>query len=352
MPLATELSGAVSRNTAGGAPILADARWTGDHGIGRFSREVLSRLGAFAAVGGRWPFLNPLDSVWLSILARRRKPAVYFTPGFNPPLHAPCPVVFVIHDLIHLHLPAESSPAKRLYYKVVVKRAARRAAFVLTVSEFSKAEIVEWAGIPADQVRVVGNGVSEAFSTEGPRREAERPYLLFVGNRKPHKNLPRVLEALARSSLAPGVDLYLSGDADRETLGQVERLRLGPFVRFTGSVTDAELAAFYRGALGLVAPSLYEGFGLPAIEAAACGCPVIASKGGAQAEVLGEAALLADAECVEEISAAMRSLTDPVVRARLIALGCRRAALFSWDRTGAAVAAALRDAMRARNLTV
>lgn len=142
------------------------------------------------------------------------------------------------------------------------------------------------------------------------------------------------------------MDLYLSGEADGETLGQVERPRLNPFVRFTGTVTDAEVAALCRSARGLVAPSLYEGFGLPAIEAAACGCPVIASKGGAQAEVLAEAALLADAECVEEISAAMRSLTDPAVRARLIARGCQRAALFSWDRTGAAVAAALRDAMR------
>jgi glycosyltransferase involved in cell wall biosynthesis len=244
--------------------------------------------------------LHPLDSVWLSLLAQRLKPAVYFTPGFNPPLYARCPVVFVIHDLIHLHFPAESSATKRLYYEVVVKRAARRAAVVLTVSECSKAEIIEWAGVPADRIRVVGNGVSEAFTAEGLRHVAERPYLLFVGNRKPHKNLPRVLEAFAQSSLAPAGDLYVNGDPDSGTCGLIEELRIGPHVRFVGTVSDAELGALYRGALGLVTPSLYEGFGLPAIEAAACGCPVIAGNQGAQAEVMGGSALLVDPACVEE----------------------------------------------------
>lgn len=330
------------------AAILADSRWCGRHGIGRFASEVLLRMGTYEAVPGGVPLLSPLDSVRVSFLLRRRKPSVYFTPGFNPPLYAKCPVVFVIHDLIHLHFAAESTVPKRVYYEAVVKRAARQAAFVLTVSESSRAEIIEWAKIPAERVRVVGNGVSDSFSATGPRYAADKPYLLFVGNRKPHKNLPRILEAFAHSSLVPEADLYVNGSEDPGTVRLIEELHIRPSVRFAGSVSDSELAALYRGALGLVTPSLYEGFGLPAIEAAACGCPVIAGNLGAQAEVMDGAALLVDPVRVDEISNAMRALTDADVRARTVSRGLERASMFTWDKTGASVAAALNEAMQVR----
>lgn len=328
--------------------LLVDGRWRGRNGIARFAQEVIDRIDCPVYVPNRLRPLHPCDAAWLAYITQQWQPAVYFTPGFNPPLYATCPVVFVIHDLIHLHFGPETSAAKRLYYESVVKRAARRAAFVLTVSETSKAEIVDWAKIPVDRVRVVGNGVSGSFFPNGPRYAADRPYLLFVGNRKPHKNLPRVLQAFARSTLARSAGLYLTGGEDPATRRLADELGIGARIRFLGVVPDPELAALYRGALGLVTPSLYEGFGLPAIEAAACGCPVIAAASGAQAEVLGGAALLVDPASVDTIANAMDSLADPDVRTAMTQRGLERASLFTWDKTGAAVAAALRDAMRER----
>ena len=129
------------------AVFLADYRWIGPHGIGRFARELRDRLPALHPLPRCWPLLHPLDPLILSGMLCWLRPQVYFSPGFNPPVHSPVPYVFTIHDLIHLRVPAEAGLAKQLYYRLVVWPAAQRAARVLTVSTYVQQEIVEWAGL-------------------------------------------------------------------------------------------------------------------------------------------------------------------------------------------------------------
>lgn len=252
-------------------------------------------------------------------------------------------MVFTLHDLIHLRIKEESSIGKRLYYKAVVKPAAGGAARVLTDTAFSKSEILEWTGLPEHLVEVVGAGVSEAFRKDGPVRQSSAPYFLFVGSRKPHKNLPRVLEAFARSGLSRHVRLALTGDADGLTLRAAAKLGIDSALEFLGCISDDDLAACYRGAVALAAPSLYEGFGIPPVEALACGCPVLAAA-PAQREVLGDAALFVDPGNTDEISSAMLALMAPGTRQRLAALGLRRCRQFSWDKTADKVRAVLAEA--------
>ncbi|WP_027482712.1 glycosyltransferase family 4 protein [Deinococcus pimensis] len=323
--------------------LLVDDRWSGQHGIARFSREVLARLGPSGAISAV-PLMHPAEPVLLGLELTRRRPDVYFSPGFTPPLWSPVPFVFTIHDLIHLDVPEESSRGKRLYYDLVVRPAARRAARVLTVSEFSRRRIVEWAGVPGKRVVNVGNGVGEAYTPEGARHEPGYPYLLYVGNRKPHKNVPRLVEAFARLDV-PDLRLVLSGGPDDDTRHLALRLGVLDRVVFAGLIPEVDLPAYYRGAVALAYPTLYEGFGLPALEAMACGTPVVTSNRTSLPEVVGDAALLVDPEDVEVIVAALtRVVADFALRTALASRGLARSRLFSWDRTAALVARVLEEA--------
>jgi len=323
-----------------------DPRWSGPHGIGRFADEVVARLpGARPlAIGARR--LSLLDPLAPTRAVARLESGVYFTPGFNPPLRSPVPFVFCIHDLIHLRFPAESTFVRRAYYRLVVAPAARRAARILTVSEFSRREILDWTGLPDDRVVVVGDGVSAAFTPDGPRHAPGYPYFLYVGRREPHKNLPGLLAAFAASRSRADAKLLLTGDADGATLDLARRHGIADRIAFAGILDDARLAAHYRGALALAMPSFYEGFGLPMVEAMACGLPVLASNATALPEIAGEGnALLVDPTREDAIREALDDLaSNSELRDRLRSRGVARAALFSWDRVGAEVARQLAGA--------
>lgn len=314
--------------------ILADARWIGPHGIGRFAREVIGRIPKVNPLPGSLPLLHPFEPFWLSSLLLRVRPRVYFSPGFNPPLWSPVPFVFTIHDLIHLHFPEETNARKRAYYRFVVRPAAERAYRVLTVSEFSKREILEWARLPEEKVVVVGNGIGPEFSPQGKRHEPGYPYVFYVGNTKPHKNFNRLLEAFARSGLLGEVRLVCTGTPSARVWSLIQELDLERQVVFAGTVPDELLPAYYRGALALVFPSLYEGFGLPALEAMACGIPVVTSSVTSLPEVVGDAAVLVDPYDVESIAWGVRRVVeDSSLREELRRKGLERAKQFSWDIT-------------------
>lgn len=314
--------------------LIVDTRWIGPHGIGRFACEVISRLSGVMPISGTLPLLHPLEPIWLSWVLARFRPGAYFSPGFNPPLRSPVPLVFTIHDLIHLRYPEETSAIKQAYYRLVVRPAAGRAYRVLTVSEYSKREILEWAGLPEEKVLVVGNGVGSEFSPEGKRYVPGYPYLFYVGNLKPHKNLGRILEAFARSGLSEQVRLVCTGNPDGFSLRLIRDMGLENCVIFKGVIPDEELPAYYRGALALVFPSLYEGFGLPALEAMACGTPVVTSGITALPEVVGDAAVVVDPYDVESIAWVIRRVVeDNTLREELRLKGIERAKHFSWDRT-------------------
>lgn len=314
--------------------ILADTRWIGPHGIGRFAREVIARIRHVSPLPDSLSLLHPFEAFWLSALLLRVHPRVYFSPGFNPPLWSPVPFVFTIHDLIHLRFPEETSARKRAYYRFVVRPATARAYRVLTVSEFSKREILEWARLPEYKVVVVGNGVGPEFSPQGKRHEPGYPYVFYVGNTKPHKNFNRLLEAFARSGLLGEVRLVCTGSPSKRVLSLIQELGLERHVVFAGTIPDELLPAYYRGALALIFPSLYEGFGLPTLEAMACGIPVVTSSVTSLPEVVGDAAVLVDPYDVESIAwGIQRVVEDSFLREELRRKGLERAKQFSWDKT-------------------
>ena len=321
---------------------IFDTRWTGAHGIGRFGSELYARLDGFQpiAIGGRPA--APFDPLSLTAYLYFTKSEFFFSPGYNAPFQSSCPFVFCVHDLNHLFVRDNSSILKRAYFQHIVRRAVHRAMIVLTVSEFSRGAICDWAGVPDGHVVNVGNGISGAFREDGEMYAASRPYFLFVGNHKPHKNFDRLLEAFALSGLATEIMLLSTGTPTEELLRTIHRLGLSSDVVFLGEISDEDLAKLYRGAMALTLVSLYEGFGLPIVEAMACGTPVLCSNAASMPEVAGEAALLIDSLDVDAISHGMRRLVaDGRLRERLRAMGRERSKVFSWDATALKVSMAL-----------
>lgn len=325
---------------------LYDARWIGNHGIGRFAKELQKSFPGLVPFHSRRPPWHPLDPFLLAAELWHRKPRLFFSPGYNSPLGWSGSFVFTLHDLNHLRVPDNSNALKRAYYRHIIKPACHRAETVLTVSEFSKQEIVAWARVNEDKIVNVGNGVGPPFSPTGAKYDPGYPYLLYVGSRKPHKNLPRLLQAYSISGVRQDVHLVLSGRPDQQIVGEIDRLGLPGDVFFEDLSTDGRLAEAYRGAVALVFPSLYEGFGLPPLEAMACGLPVLTSNVCSLPEVVGEAAILVHPLDVEEIADGIKRIVeDPTLRARLRERGLLRARLFSWDETARRTSRALNLSM-------
>jgi glycosyltransferase involved in cell wall biosynthesis len=230
------------------------------------------------------------------------------------PLRPPCPAVVTIHDLSFEREPSLMSRKDRFVFRKVVPRAARTAARVLTVSERTRRDLRELYGVPDEKIVVTPNGVDPAFSPGGGHRD----YVLVVGAVQERKN---PLAALAAADAA-GLPLVVAGPAKDETLAR-ELERRG--ARVTGYVEQEELVHLYRGAACLVQASRYEGFGLPVLEAMACGTPVVAVPEPALREVAGDAVVWAEEH--ELCDGIRRAVSD---RERLVAAGLDRARLFSW----------------------
>lgn len=316
---------------AANCSILADARWFGSHGIGRFARNVLTRLPyCERLVSGPKP-LSVLDPLWLAYQIAKKRPSVFFSPGFNPPALSIAPTVMTIHDLAHLQLPALATYGRRLYYHLLVKPASNRAYRVLTVSDYSRMQILQWTRLQEACVVNVGNGVDSVFRPDGPRHDPGFPYILYVGAFRPHKNLGRLFDAFARIEDGD-LRLVLTGRQTPELAAQLEARKIHNRVHFAGRLSDEVLASFYRGALCLILPSLIEGFGLPPMEAMACGTPAIISRTTALPEVVGNAGLLIDPLDVQDIQKAIeRIISDKCLRQMLRQQGLLRARLFCWD---------------------
>ena len=316
------------------SPVLFDSRWIGLHGIGRFAAEVRNRLPAGTTdlhgidpVSARGLVELELRALHASVSGR----TIFLSPGYAPPLSWRGPLIFTVHDLIHVDVHEESSRFKTLYYNAVVRPAMSRAQRVLTVSEYSRQRLLEWGGVAPEQVVVVGNGVDAAFSPRGAVHQPGYPYILYVRNTKPHKNVVGLLQAFALMD-TPDIRLLLSGVADDETRHEALRLGILDRVMFAGRIPEAELPAYYRGAAVVTMPSLYEGFGLPALEGMACGVPVVVSDSTSLPEVVGNAGLLVDPRSAESIADGLvRALSDTQLRQQMRRRGLERAKLFNWD---------------------
>ncbi|HEY0825756.1 MAG TPA: glycosyltransferase family 1 protein [Ramlibacter sp.] len=323
--------------------VYFDPRWSGNHGIGRFSAELQARLPGVVPLRIAGPKLSLYDPLASSLALAGLRQGCFLSPGFNPPLRSPIPFAFTIHDLVHLRVPAESSALRRLYYASIVRPATRRAWRVLTVSEHSRRDILEWAGLPPEAVHVVGNGVSPVFVPAAGGRAARAAYLLHVGRRAGHKNIGMLLRAFAASRSSRALRLVFTGEPDDATRAMAAEAGIAGRVDFAGPVDDPALLALYQRAVALVFPSLHEGFGLPIVEAMATGTPVVTSSATSMPEVAGAGnALLVDPHDCDALAAAIdRVVEDEPLWNELSARGLVRARAFSWEQVGARVCAAL-----------
>jgi glycosyltransferase involved in cell wall biosynthesis len=261
-----------------------------------------------------------LDLAWYPhVLPHRARGAdVLHCPTYRGPVRSSVPLVVTVHDLAVFRRPEAFPPWTRTYSRVVVPRVVRAARIVAAVSEFTASELETLLRVPSERIRVVPNAAASAFSEEGLREAGD--YVLAVGTLEPRKNLARSVEAARRL----GLELRVAG---MPGWGGVDAS--GPGVSWVGFASDEDLARLYRGALCVVYPSLYEGFGIPVLEAMACGAPVVTSRGGATEEVAGGAAVLVDPEDVSSIAAGIEEAIAR--REELRAAGLRRARAYSWD---------------------
>jgi glycosyltransferase involved in cell wall biosynthesis len=312
-------------------------------GVERYAREIAARLrGRVRLVLPPRPLHGLAGHVWeQTALPRIVDGGVLWSPANTGPL-AVRRQVLTVHDLAPLDHPDGFAPSFTLWYRLLLPRLVRRVRRVVTVSRFSRARLAALAGLPEDAI-VVAPGAAAAHFHPGAAADLARvrarygldhPYVLTLGSLEPRKNLPRLLAAWQRSRLAEeGLSLVVAGRSWR-SLRRVKWRRDFAGVRVLGPVADVDLPALYAGARAFAWPSLYEGFGLPVVEAMACGTPVITARTGGTAEVAGEAALLVDPTDVEQLAGALVALTQQAaLAAELRAAGLERARQFSWARS-------------------
>ena len=288
-------------------------------------------------------------------LLRRRKVDLLHSPHFNLPLFSPCPTVVTVHDVIYLACKDDlPSWLGRLYYRAMMIAAVRLADRVITVSEFSKGEIVRYLDANPEKICVIHSGVDRGFHSRTNTVSVQATlaklgicgaYILYSGIYRPRKNHAGLLLAF-REFLRGGADaqLVIAGplaEGEKKLRELARDLGIAGRVVFTGFVPDSDLLALYSGARVYACPSLYEGFGFTVLEAMACGVPVVCSTATSLPEVAGDGALYVDARNPQEFALALRrAFDDAELRRQLIERGFKNRLRFSWENAAAATIAA------------
>ena len=264
---------------------------------------------------------------------------LFWSPHYNIPLLYRGALLATIHDVFHLAMPQYVGGLhKRLYAKGMFAALRRKARAILCVSDFTKNELVRLTGQGRQEISTTYLGVDDSwFRIQKHRSPHPKPFMLFVGNIKPHKNLRALIEAFALIRDEVPHDLLIVGKREGFVTGDKAAVAaataLGARVQFTGYVEDDLLRRYFAHADALVLPSLYEGFGLPPLEAMACECPVLVSRTASLPEICGDAALYCDPYSIRDVADKILLLTNkPSLRERLRRKGLDRAKQFTWDR--------------------
>ena len=359
--------------------VAIDIRRMTEFGVGTYTRNIVRALGRLDAES-KFFLLGPTEKVaeigslpsnfqtvpllanestfksfldYRANLKRLNCDLVHIPHLFWLPRNLPCPYVMTVHDLLdHMYRARDQSGLRRSLHFFLTHRALKGAARIFAVSNFTKSEVEKLFDIDSDRTEVVYNAIDERF-LRGHASEADRqllaerylinhPFLLYAGRISPHKNVVRIIEAfsalkaeLEKEELFPGLKLIIIGDElskHPDLRRTVVRSRMQNDVRFMGFVPIEMLRVFYDAAKIFVFPSLYEGFGLPPLEAMAHGTPVVTSNTSSLPEVVGNAAVLVNPENVFEIMRALhRVLLDQALRDKLKVRGYEQAKRFSWD---------------------
>ena len=354
--------------------VAIDARKLHDFGIGTYIRNLLRHLaridhdtefvllcteadlGVAAQLGPNFrsvlepaPNYSVREQIHVPWVLRRERPDLFHAPHYVLPAAIHCNSVVTIHDCIHLMFP-QYLPNRMAYAyaRAQMWTAAHRSDCILTVSDASKRDILHLFNIPPEKIVVVYNAIDAHFSVTPPpdavarvreRYQLDHRFLLYVGNIKPHKNLVRLIEAFSelRTGDLEDLKLLIIGDEISKLPAlrlAVHRHKLHKHVRFLGYVPDDQLAVLYRLAAVFVFPSLYEGFGLPPLEAMASGTPVVVSNVSSLPEVVGDAAVLVDPHDIDSIVDGLRCvLTNPARAEDMRRKGLERSREFSWERS-------------------
>jgi alpha-1,3-rhamnosyl/mannosyltransferase len=280
---------------------------------------------------------------------------LFHSPYYIKPYLLPCPSVVTIYDLIPRLYPKYISPWARVIFEMAIHLAIVTSRLVISVSQSAKEDLVRLLGVPPSKVWVTPLGVDSQFCPVNEkaifnlrqRHDLPEGYILYLGINKPHKNLGRLVEAFAEVKTEQ--KLVLAGKEDPrygEVHEVVKQLGLQDRVVFLGQVSEDDLPALYSGATLFVFPSLYEGFGLPLLEAMACGVPVVCSSTSSLPEIAGRAAIMVDPLDLSQWARALeRVLGDSNLRASMREEGLKQAALFSWEKTAKGTLAVYRQVL-------
>jgi glycosyltransferase involved in cell wall biosynthesis len=351
--------------------IALDARKYHDFGIGTYIQHLIREYASMQPIRDFLLFIAPEDATtivvpegWrtsvvpygkyslgeMFLLGRRVKAnnvSVFHSPHYTLPFGLKSPSVVTIHDIIHLRFPQFFSPVQRAYSYGMIRHAIRDARFIITDSEFTKQDILRSFRADEQKIVPIHLGVSEQFRQKNDPSEAEsfkskfrleRPYILFVGNTKPHKGLHVLLRAFKEVlAVVSDIDLVFVGGpvSGNESLQRlINGFDVAGKVKSLGRLPEEELVLAYGGAEMLVLPSLYEGFGLPALEAMACGIPVVVSDAASLPEIAGDAAIICDTGKSGAFADAITALLrDSRLKAEMIKRGLKHARTFSWKVT-------------------
>jgi glycosyltransferase involved in cell wall biosynthesis len=298
-------------------------------------------------------------------LLRAMKADLYHGLGFVVPLRAPCPTVVSVMDLSFITQPQTHKRFNRAYLSWLCRESCRRAARVIAISEWTKRDVVQHFGIPPEQVDVTPLGVDhDHFKPASPSALAafkaqhgigERA-IIYLGSIEPRKNLTRLIEAFAILNSQFSIrnsQLFIAGSLAwhyDEVLSRIEALGLAGQVKLLGRVSDDDLPKWYSACAVMAYPSLYEGFGLPPLEAMACGAPVVTSNVTSLPEVVGDAGIMVEPTEAQALAAALnRVLCDDALRAEMRAKSLARAAQFTWARTAELTMESYRKVMAERS---